>query len=187
MTDEVTRAVETLRRGGVIVYPTDTVWGIGCDACNPDAVARVYRIKQRTDSKALITLTGSIEQLERYVDNIPDVAFQLLEAAVAPLTIVFDSAPALARNLAAPDGSVGVRLTSDPFCAAMCRRLGRPVVSTSANISGQPAPAVFTDISPEIIEAADLTVDWRRDDTSRHAPSTVIRLGNDATVKILRP
>lgn len=187
MRQEIQEAVEAMRRGGVIVYPTDTVWGIGCDATCGAAVKRIYELKKRADSKALITLTGSLAQLERWVDGIPDVAYDLIEAAVRPLTIVFDGARGLAPELLAPDGSVGVRLTRDPYCAGLCEALGRPVVSTSANVSGEPSPAVFTEISREILQGADFVAAYRRDDMTRREPSSVIKLGADATIKILRP
>lgn len=187
MNDDIRNAVAVMKRGGVIAYPTDTVWGLGCDATCPEAVARVYAIKRRVDSKALITLVDSLAMLERRVDSIPDVAYQLIDAAVNPLTIVYDSADGLAPNLLAPDGSVGVRLTSDPFCRELCRAMGCPVVSTSANISGEPSPATFPQISREILDAVDYVVKWRRDDLSVRPPSTVIKLTRDARIKILRP
>ncbi len=187
ITEHIKQAVEVVRRGGVIACPTDTVWGLSCDATDSKAVQRIYKIKQRTDSKALITLVGSLSQLERWIDGIPDVAYDLIEAAVNPLTIVFDSARGLAPELLAPDGSVGVRLTTDPFCRGLCATLGRPIVSTSANISGDSAPALFSDIDPKIISHVDFVSEWRRDDSESHKPSTVIKLSADSTVKIIRP
>lgn len=183
----IKQAVDAIRRGGVIACATDTVWGISCDATDPAAVRRVFEIKQRADSKALITLVGSLSQLERWVDGIPDVAYELIEAAVNPLTIVYDSARGLAPELLAPDGSIGVRLTSDPFCLGVCMSLGKPIVSTSANISGRPAPAIFGQIEPEILDSVDFISQWRRNDTAAHTPSTVIKLGADSTIKIIRP
>lgn len=182
-------AVDVMRRGGVILYPTDTVWGIGCDASCVSAVERVFEIKRRADSKALICLVGSLAQLERWVTGIPPVAYELIEAAVRPLTIVYDGALGLAPALTAPDGSIGVRLTRDPFCREMCRQLGRPVVSTSANISGFPTPRSFAEISGEIVSAVDHVVDpaGEADDSPCAVPSTVIKLGADSTIKILRP
>lgn len=185
--DHIDLAAGVLRRGGIIACATDTVWGLSCDATDSHAVRRVFDIKRRADSKALITLVGSLAQLEQWIDSIPDVAYELIEAAVNPLTIVFDSARGLAPELFAPDGSVGVRLTSDPFCGGLCRALGRPIVSTSANISGESAPASFADLSPEIVRNVDFISGWRRDDTATHSPSTVIKLGADSTVKIIRP
>ncbi len=182
-------AVDVLRRGGVILYPTDTIWGIGCDATNSDAVRRIFKIKERSDSKALITLVGSLAQLERTVEEVPEVAYQLLDCAVTPLTIVYDSpaaASGIAPELLAPDGTIGVRLTAEAFSAELCRMLGRPLVSTSANISGQPAPRTFSEISPQVSEAVDYVCLSRREENKPVAPSGVIRLSNNGVVKVIR-
>ncbi len=188
--DDIRQAVAVLRKGGVILYPTDTVWGIGCDARNAEAVAKVFKIKQRADSKALITLVGSLAQLERTVDEIPDVAYSLIEYSERPLTIVYDRpAPGarLAEALLADDGSLGVRLTTEEFSAALCRAFGAPLVSTSANISGKPTPATFAEISDEVRSAVDYICTSRRDETKPAAASTVMRLGAGGEFKILRP
>lgn len=179
--------VDTLRRGGVILYPTDTVWGIGCDATNSDAVRRIFDIKHRTDSKALIVLVDSVAMLERYVDEVPEVAYQLIEAAVRPITIVYDHGINLAPELLAADSSVGIRVTSNPFCRELCRRLRRPIVSTSANISGAPAARFFSEIDPAIVAAADFIPQYRRDDTTALPPSSVIKIAADGQFRILRP
>lgn len=184
--DDLREAVATLRRGGIILYPTDTVWGIGCDAANPEAVARVYKIKNRVDSKALITLVDSVATLERYVEQLPEVAEQLIEVATRPLTIVYDNGINLAPNLLALDGSIGIRVTGERFSRELCRAFRRPVVSTSANISGQPTPGCFAEIEPEILEAVDYVVTYRRDEKTPAIPSSVIKLGNDSSVTILR-
>lgn len=184
--EDVKRAVEVLRRGGVILYPTDTVWGIGCDATNADAVKRIYEIKNRADSKALIVLLGSIDNLWRYVDCVPEVAPELIEASVRPLTIVYDHGINMAHNLMAPDGSVGIRITRETVSQALCRKLRRPVVSTSANMSGQPTPALFNEISKDIINAVDYVMESRRDDNTRALPSQVIKLSDSCVVKVLR-
>lgn len=186
MMSDLREAVKALRRGGIILYPTDTVWGIGCDATNPEAVTRVYQIKQRVDSKALITLVDSIAALERLVDHLPEVAESMIKLSERPLTIIYDHAPGLAPNLLAGDGSAGVRVSRERFSRELCRLLGRPVVSTSANISGCPTPACFNEIDPAIIEAVDYVVSYRRDDNRPCKPSAVIKLGNDLTVKIIR-
>ncbi len=182
---------EVLRKGGVIVYPTDTIWGIGCDACNSDAVRRIFGLKKRADSKALITLVGSGGQLERTVADVPEVAWQLIEYNGKPLTIVYDGAsPAagIAPELCAADGTIGVRLTADEFCVALCRNLGRPVVSTSANVSGEPSPGCFGEISRAVLDGADYVCTARRDEhPSQAAPSTVMRLGRGGLFKVLRP
>ena len=185
---DINAAVAALRNGEVILYPTDTVWGLGCDATDPAAVREIFRLKQRDDSKALITLVSSVAMLERWVDNVPEVAFELIEAAVRPITIVFDSPRGLAPELLAPDGSAAVRVTSDPFCRAVMRALRRPLVSTSANISGHPTPRCFAEINPSLINGVGYVVRDRRDAPAGDGrPSTVIKLGNDSTFKIIRP
>lgn len=188
--DDIRRAVEVLRRGGLIVYPTDTVWGIGCDATSPEAVRKVFSLKRRADAKALITLVGSEGQLERTVADVPEVAWQLIEYAEKPITIVYDSPSAvagLAAELQAPDGSIGVRLTREEFSAALCRAFGRPLVSTSANVSGEPTPMCFAQISSDIIDGADYVCESRRDEAPATAASTVMRLSAGGLFKILRP
>ena len=187
--DDIRAAVAAMRKGGVILYPTDTIWGIGCDATDPAAVQRIFGIKQRADSKALLTLVGSLAQLERTVTGIPDVAYQLIELSEKPVTIVYDGVDphsGIAPELLADDGSIGVRLTAESFSKALCLALGKPVVSTSANISGQAAPANFSDISPEIIAAVDYVCTSRRDETGKARPSSVIRLCADGRFKIIR-
>lgn len=187
--NDIRAAVDVLRKGGIILYPTDTVWGIGCDATNSDAVRRVFEIKQRSDAKALITLVGSLAQLERTVSGIPDVAYQLIEFTDRPLTIVYDGVQPSARiapELLAADGTIGVRVTSEPFSAALCRAFGKPLVSTSANISGHPTPAYFDEIAGEILAAADYVCTTRRDDRTPARPSTVMRLSEDGTFTVIR-
>lgn len=184
--DDLLMAVDTLRRGGVIIYPTDTIWGIGCDATNPEAVSRIYDLKRRDDSKALITLVSDIAMLERYVDGIPDVAYELLDAAVSPLTVIYDRGVNLAANLLAADGSVGIRIPADDYASRLCRMLRRPIVSTSANISGTPAPASFSQIDPALLAAADYVARHRRADTAPHHASSIIKLSADGTIKIIR-
>lgn len=192
MREDLDRAVATLRRGGLIVYPTDTVWGLGCDATNAEAVARLNAVKQRPDSKSLICLLASADDIERYVEGVPEVAYELLEAAVEPLTVVYDGAcvPPLAPQLPAPDGSLAIRVTAHPFCAALCRALRRPLVSTSANLSGRPAPTSFQDIAPELLEAVDYVCTTGRapvaPDSAPPRPSAIIKLGADGTVSIIR-
>ena len=186
MTEDVRRAVDVLRRGGVIVYPTDTIWGIGCDARNSQAVKRIYEIKRRADSKALITLVDSLAMLDRVVDDVPEVAEQLIEAAVTPTTIIYDRAREVAPELCAPDGSLGVRLTREEVSAALCRGLRGPIVSTSANISGEPSPATFAEISDEILRAADYVCTSRRDETEAAKPSSIIKISAGGLFKIIR-
>lgn len=184
--EDIKNAVDTLKRGGVILYPTDTVWGLGCDATNAKSVERVYEIKRRADSKALIVLLGNRNDLYRYVDEVPDVAMELLDVSVRPTTVIYDKGINIAGNVTADDGSVAIRVSSDPFCRQLCRGLRRPLVSTSANISGQPAPALFCEISPEIVNAVDYVVEHRRNDNSRALPSIIIKISADSTFKIIR-
>lgn len=184
--EDIARAAEVLKKGGVILYPTDTVWGIGCDATRSDAVRRIYDIKHRADSKAMITLINRVDDLWRYVVDVPDIALELIEASVDPLTIVYDRGRNLAPELLAADGSIGIRVTRERVSAGLCAALRRPVVSTSANISGRPTPAVFKDIAPEIVSAVDYVIHSRRDETGHPRPSSVIKLSNNGVIKILR-
>ena len=188
--EDLRRAVKVLREGGVILYPTDTVWGIGCDARNAEAVAKVFAIKQRDDAKALITLVGSLAQLERTVDEVPEVAYDLIEYSERPLTIVYDGAAPgarLAPALLAADGTIGVRLTREEFSARLCQAFGAPLVSTSANVSGRPTPLCFDEIEQEIKDAVDYVCESRRNEAPASAPSTVMRLGAGGEFKIIRP
>src|SRR5574344_703635 len=167
---DIKNAVEAMRKGGVILYPTDTVWGIGCDATNAEAVAKVYKIKQRDDSKALICLVDSDARLQRYVRNVPNVAWELLECAEKPTTVILDGAVNLAPNLIAEDGSIAMRITQEEFSKELCYRFQKAVVSTSANISGQPAAQNYCDIAPELLEAVDY-VCWTR--RQEHKPRII--------------
>ncbi|MGN1263616.1 MAG: L-threonylcarbamoyladenylate synthase [Prevotella sp.] len=184
--EDIKRAVETLRRGGVILYPTDTVWGIGCDATNADAVARVYNIKRRDDSKAMICLVDSDARLQRYVRNVPEVAWQLLDCVDKPTTVILDGAVNLAPNLVAEDGSVALRITAEAFSKELCFRFQKAIVSTSANISGEPTAQNYCDIAPEIIDAVDYVCWSRRQEHKPHTPSSVIKLGMGGEVQIIR-
>lgn len=186
--EEIRKAVAVLRRGGIILYPTDTVWGIGCDATNSEAVRRIFELKRRADHKAMIVLVDSLAKLEHHADGIPDVAYDLIEASERPLTIVYDRGVGLAPELLGPDGSVGIRLTRESFSAGLCRALGRPLVSTSANISGEKAARCFAEISREITDNVDFIADYRREEPAGAArPSCVMRLGESGLFKILRP
>lgn len=179
-----------MRRGGVILYPTDTVWGIGCDATNAEAVKRVYDIKQRDDSKALICLVDSDARMQRYVRNVPEVAWQLIdslkESDARPTTLILDGAINLAPNLIAEDGSIALRITQEAFSKELCYRFQKAVVSTSANISGEPAAQNYRDIAPEIIEAVDYVCWSRRQEHQPHKPSCIIRLRENGEVEIIR-
>ena len=188
--EDIRNAVETMRKGGVILYPTDTVWGIGCDATNAEAVKRVYAIKQRDDSKALICLVDSDARMQRYFRNVPDVAWQLIdslkESDAKPTTLILDGAINLAENLIADDGSVGIRITNEPFSKELCYRFQKAIVSTSANISGEPAAQNYCDIDPRILEAVDYVCWSRRQEHKPHTPSSIIKLKENGEVMIIR-
>lgn len=181
-------ALKVLREGGVILYPTDTIWGIGCDATNAEAVARVYEIKKRMDSKAMLVLLDGAGKLQGYMEKVPETAWMLLEAneGQRPMTIIYPQAKNLAPNLLADDGSVGIRITEEPFSKALCEQLRRPLVSTSANISGEPAAKLFSEISPEILEAVDYVCLFRRDDNSPAQPSSIIKIDDKERINIIR-
>lgn len=184
--EEVKAAVETLKAGGVILYPTDTVWGLGCDATNEAAVARIYAIKQRADSKSLITLVANADMLGKYVKVIPEVAINLLEVNDKPMTIIYPDAMGLAPNVVAEDGTAGIRIPMNDFCVEVIRRFHKPIVSTSANISGQPAPAFYEDIPMEIIDAADWVADPYLEEGATGEPSQIIQVGLHGEIKIIR-
>lgn len=201
-TEECKRAVEVLRSGGVLLYPTDTVWGLGCDATDPEAVARIFRIKNRSDSKSLVLLASDLDMVARYVKEIPEMAVQLVEVNDRPMTIIYPGAIAadapaegektvadryrLAHNVVAEDCSVGIRIPKMDFCIEMVRRFGRPVVSTSANISGEPTPKNFSEISQQIKDAVDYTVDPALEKGATGQSSSIIMVGLDSSIKIIR-
>jgi len=187
--EDIRKAVETMRKGGVILYPTDTVWGIGCDATNAEAVKRVYEIKQRDDSKALICLVDSDARMQRYIRNVPEVAWQLIDSLSEggkPTTLILDGAINLAENLIAEDGSIGIRITNEPFSKELCYRFQKAIVSTSANISGEPAAQNYCDIDPRIVEAVDYVCWSRRQEHKPHTPSSIIKLKENGEVEIIR-
>lgn len=184
--DDVRNAVEVLKKGGVILYPTDTVWGIGCDATNAEAVAKVYTIKQRDDSKAMICLVDSDARLQRYVRDVPNVAWDIMDLATKPTTVILDNAVNLAPNLIAEDGSVAMRITKETFSHELCYRFQKPIVSTSANISGENAAQNYSDISQELIDAVDYVCWTRRQEHKPHTPSSIIKLGQNGEVSIIR-
>ena len=184
--EDIKKAVEVLRKGGVILYPTDTVWGIGCDATNAEAVKRVYEIKQRDDSKAMICLVDSDARLQRYVRQVPEVAWQLIDCIVKPTTLILDGAVNLAPNLIGEDGTIGIRITQEPFSKELCYRFQKAIVSTSANISGEPAAQNYRDIDPRLIEQVDYVCFSRRQEHKPHQPSSIIKLALDGQVKVIR-
>lgn len=184
---DIRNAVNAMRNGGIILYPTDTVWGIGCDATNEEAVAKVYEMKKRNDSKALICLVDSDVRMQRYVRNVPDVAWDIMELSDKPTTLILDNAVNLAKNLIAEDGSIALRVTKEAFSKELCYRFQKPIVSTSVNISGEPAAQNYCDIKPELIEAADYVCWTRRQEHKPHKPSSIIKLTSDGVVTIIRP
>ena len=175
-----------MREGGVILYPTDTIWGIGCDATNEDAVRRVYEIKQRQDSKAMLVLVDSSVKVDFYVRDVPEVAWDLIDLADKPLTIIYSGARNLAANLLAEDGSVGIRVTNEDFSKRLCQQFRKAIVSTSANISGQPSPKNFSEISEEAKTAVDYIVGYRQEEISNPKPSSIIKLDKGGVIKIIR-
>ncbi len=186
MNEEIKKACQVMREGGVILYPTDTIWGIGCDATNEEAVRRVYEIKHRADSKAMLVLVDSAVKVDFYVQDVPEVAWDLIELADKPLTIIYSGARNLAPNLLAEDGSVGIRVTGEEFSKRLCQQFRKAIVSTSANVSGQPSPQNFSEISEDIKAAVDYIVDYRREETTQAKPSSIIKLDKGGVIKIIR-
>ncbi len=186
MIEDLASALKVLKEGGVILYPTDTIWGIGCDATNPEAVQRIYRIKQREDSISMLVLMENPALLDRYVSEVPEIAWDLIEVTTTPLTVIYPGAKNLASNLLAPDGSVGIRFTREKFSSELLKQFRKPLVSTSANISGQPAPANFVDIDQAIINLVDFVVHYRRDETTPAKPSSIIKLDAGGRIEIIR-
>ena len=187
MNEELNKALEVLRSGGVILYPTDTVWGLGCDATNPEAVARIFAIKKRPDSKSLVLLASDLDMVARYVKEIPEMAIQLVQVNDKPMTIIYPGASgALAPNVAAEDGTVGIRIPMMEFCRQLSYKLGRPLVSTSANVSGEPTPGKFIDIPQSIKDSVDYIVDETLEKGSTGKASSIIKVGLDYTVQIIR-
>jgi L-threonylcarbamoyladenylate synthase len=186
MNEDIKAALDVLQKGGVILYPTDTIWGLGCDANNEEAVKRIYDIKKRDDSKSMLVLMENPSLLDRYVEEVPEIAFDLIDLTDKPLTIIYDGAKNLAKNLIADDGSIGIRFTTEAFCSDLIRRFKRPIVSTSANVSGKRSPENFDEIDQEIIEAVDYVVKYRQDDTQKAVPSGIIKLGRGGEIKIIR-
>ncbi|MBR1785921.1 MAG: threonylcarbamoyl-AMP synthase [Paludibacteraceae bacterium] len=184
--EDMREAVNVLKKGGVILYPTDTVWGIGCDATNEQAVKRIFEIKQRDDSKAMLLLLDSQGRLRQYVKQVPDMAYDLIELATRPLTIIYPGAYALAPQLVAEDGSIGIRITEELFSKTLCMRLGRPLVSTSANISGEKTPQNYSEITKQIRDSVDYVVRYRRGDRRKAEPSQIIKLDEKNHFVIIR-
>src|SRR6478609_2438039 len=185
MQEEIQRAYETIANGGIILYPTDTVWGIGCDATNAEAVAKIYQLKQRAETQSMIVLMNGEKMMYNVFRDIPEVAWQILDLSENPTTLILDSPRNVAPNIIAEDKTLAVRLVKEPFCFKLMERMKKPLVSTSANISGQPTPKSFKEISPEIIKGVDYVVNLHHDKIAGK-PSTIIKLTNDSQVKIIR-
>ena len=185
LNEEIHKAFEIIQQGGIILYPTDTVWGIGCDATNAEAVAKIYKLKQRDDSKSMICLMNGEKMMYNVFKEIPEVAWQILDLSEKPTTLILDNPRNVAPNLIAEDKSLGIRLIKESFCFKLLERMKKPLVSTSANISGQPTPLSFKEISPEIIKGVDYVVNLQHEKIAGK-PSTIIKLTNDSQVKIIR-
>ena len=186
MQEEVARAAEVLRAGGVVLYPTDTVWGLGCDATNGDAVARIYRLKQSENKKSMLVLCASADMVVRYVDRAPGIAFEVMELATSPLTLILPGAVGVAENLIPDEGTLGVRVPDHEFCRRLLRAFGRPIVSTSANVSGQPTPAGLQEVGREIVDGVDFVVDPRFEGKPTRKASSIIAFGEGGEVQIIR-
>jgi L-threonylcarbamoyladenylate synthase len=184
--DDINDSLITLRKGGIILYPTDTIWGLGCDPTNPAAVEKIFRIKSREPGKSLLILVDGEAMVERYVSEVPEIAWELIGVSDDPLTVIYPSGKNLAPGVCSEDGSVGIRICHDEFCRELIKRFRKPVVSTSANLSGKPSPDNFREIDIPVIEAADYIVKYRQDDRRKYSSSPVIKLGPDGTIKIIR-
>lgn len=184
--EDVQKALEVLRKGGLILYPTDTIWGIGCDATNALAVKKIYDLKQREDSKSMLLLLENPNLILSYVEELPEVAWDLLDFAEKPTTIIYDGAKNIANNIIAEDGSIGIRITHEAFTQKLIQKFRKPLVSTSANISGQPSPKNFSEISEEIKSKVDYIVEFRQEDDRIFPPSSIIKLGASGLVQIIR-
>jgi L-threonylcarbamoyladenylate synthase len=186
MQNDISKALAVLKSGGIILYPTDTIWGIGCDATNAAAVKKIYELKQREETKSMLVLVDNADRIGRHVREVPEMAWQLIDVTDSPLTIIYPGAMGLASNLISTDGTIGIRVAEDEFCKNLIYKLNRPIVSTSANISGQASPAIFAEISDEIKSAVDYIVEWRQDDVSKQKPSSIVKIGVDGQIAIIR-
>ena len=184
--DEVAKALKVIQEGGIILYPTDTIWGIGCDATNSEAIRKVYKLKQRNEAKSMIILLDSENKLDSYVGEVNHLAYDLIEYAESPLTLVMPGAKNISTDIIAGDGSIGVRVTRHPFCQQLIQRMRKPLVSTSANISGKPSPQYFAQIEPEIINGVDYVVDIDQHDMEIKTPSTIMRLEPNGKFEFIR-
>jgi L-threonylcarbamoyladenylate synthase len=183
---DIKESLLTLRNGGIILYPTDTIWGLGCDATNSSAVEKIFRIKSRSSVMSLLILVSNEQMLDRYVTSVPDIAYELISVTDTPLTIIYPGGKNLADGVCREDGSVGIRISHDEFCRELINRFRKPIVSTSANFSGQPSPAYFDDIDKDLICKVDYSVKYRQDDRRKHSASPVIKIDNDGSIRIIR-
>lgn len=186
MEHDIEKCIETLKAGGLILYPTDTIWGIGCDATNKQAVEKIYQLKQRFDNQKMLVLVNNDAMIERYVDNVPEVAFQIIDCAEKPLTIIYENGKNLAENLLGENHSIGIRISSEIFTKKLIERFRKPIVSTSANIHNQPSPANFAQISDEVKKGVDYIVNYRQDDLTEYKPSSLMLIKPSGEFKILR-
>jgi L-threonylcarbamoyladenylate synthase len=186
MNEDIKKAIEVLKNGGIILYPTDTVWGIGCDATNEDAVKKIYTLKEREDSKSMLVLLENPNRINSYVHEVPEIAWDLIDAADKPMTIIYPEAKNLAKNLIADDNSIGIRLTEERFSSDLIQRFRKPLVSTSANISGETSPSNFSEISDKIKEGVDYIVNFRQEEKTMNTPSSIIKLGVSGEIQVIR-
>lgn len=186
MNEDLRKAIEVLKQGGIILYPTDTIWGIGCDATNEEAVEKLYTIKRREKDKSMLILLDNPVKLQTYIQEVPDIAWDLIDLTDKPLTIIFNGAKNLATNLINKDGTIGVRITSEDFSRDLCRRFRKPIVSTSANITGNTPPQNFNQIDPEIIEMVDYVVEYRQNEIFKQMPSSILKLATNGNIEIIR-
>ncbi len=184
--EDIKKSLDTLRNGGVILYPTDTVWGLGCDATSQSAVDKIFKIKSRDEGKSLLLLVSTEQMIDRYVNEIPEIAYQLIEVTDTPLTIIYPGGKNLASGVCAADGSVGIRICQDDFCNELISRFRKPIISTSANFSGKPTPGNFDEIDESLIEKVEYIVKYRQDDRQKHNASPVIKIGLNGTIQIIR-
>lgn len=184
--EDIKESLNTLKNGGVILYPTDTVWGLGCDATNPLAVKKIFEIKSREEGKSLLVLVNSEVMVSRYVTEVPEIAYELMSVSDTPLTIIYPCGKNLAPGVCAADGSVGIRICMDEFCNELINRFRKPIISTSANLSTKPTPANFSEIEESLLEMVDYVVKYRQDDRQKHTASPIIKLESNGTIKIIR-
>jgi L-threonylcarbamoyladenylate synthase len=184
--EDIKESLTVLKNGGVILYPTDTIWGLGCDPTNPEAVEKIFKLKSREEGKSLLILVDGESMVERYVEDVPDIAWELNDVSDEPLTIIYPGGKNLAHGVCSEDGSIGIRICHDEFCSELIKRFRKPLVSTSANFSGKHSPENFGEIEQSVIEAVDYVVKYRQDDSRKYSSSPVIKLGADGTIKIIR-